>query len=233
MKKNTLIQSLAIAAALLVGCGGGEPEPAAPIVPETPDIDLITASAENKIDVVKQHIAAGTDLDQKDPNPNGVQTTSLGIAAAFGYTEVAKALIDGGADVNVPDKNGSTPLHTAAFMCHAEIVQALVAKGADKSARNNSGGTALESVDNGDERSPVGHDPLPLDREVCPVHIVLGGRRVEDLRGDGDHYLAHVVADAFAGKTRVQQHQMVYQALQGRMGEELHALALQTAPRES
>ena len=96
---------------------------------------------------MKQHIAAGTDLDQKDPNPNGVQTTSLGIAAAFGYTEVAKALIDGGADVNVPDKNGSTPLHTAAFMCHAEIVQALVAKGADKSARNNSGGTALESVE--------------------------------------------------------------------------------------
>ena len=58
--------------------------------------------------------------------------------------------------------------------------------------------------------------------------------RIEDLRGDGDHYLAHVVADAFAGKTRVQQHQMVYQALQGRMGEELHALALQTsAPPEA
>ena len=57
--------------------------------------------------------------------------------------------------------------------------------------------------------------------------------RIEDLRGDGDHYLAHVVADAFTGKTRVQQHQMVYEALQGRMGEELHALALQTATRDS
>jgi len=53
---------------------------------------------------------------------------------------------------------------------------------------------------------------------------------IEDLRGDGDHYAATVVSAAFAGKTRVQQHQMVYQALQGRMGEQLHALALQTAP---
>ncbi len=52
---------------------------------------------------------------------------------------------------------------------------------------------------------------------------------IEDLRGDGDHYAAYVVSPAFKGKTRVQQHQMVYQALQGRMGSELHALALQTA----
>ena len=55
---------------------------------------------------------------------------------------------------------------------------------------------------------------------------------IEDLRGDGDHYAAHVVSSAFRGKTRVQQHQMVYQALQGRMGNELHALALQTAAPE-
>lgn len=52
---------------------------------------------------------------------------------------------------------------------------------------------------------------------------------IDDLRGDGDHYAAHVVSEAFRGKSRVQQHQMVYQALQGRMGGELHALALQTA----
>lgn len=52
---------------------------------------------------------------------------------------------------------------------------------------------------------------------------------INDLRGDGDHYAAFVKSAAFAGKTRVQQHQMVYAALQGRMGDELHALALQTA----
>ena len=53
--------------------------------------------------------------------------------------------------------------------------------------------------------------------------------RIDDLRGDGDHYAATIISAAFKGKTRVQQHQMVYQALQGRMGNELHALALQTA----
>ena len=52
---------------------------------------------------------------------------------------------------------------------------------------------------------------------------------VEDLAGDGNHYRAHVVAPAFRGISRVQQHQMVYQALGGRMGGELHALALTTA----
>jgi stress-induced morphogen len=56
---------------------------------------------------------------------------------------------------------------------------------------------------------------------------------IEDLRGDGDHYAATVVSAAFRGKTRVQQHQMVYAALQGRMGGALHALALQTsAPQD-
>ena len=49
---------------------------------------------------------------------------------------------------------------------------------------------------------------------------------INDLRGDGDHYAAHVKSEAFRGKSRVQQHQLVYKALQGRMGNELHALAL-------
>ena len=55
---------------------------------------------------------------------------------------------------------------------------------------------------------------------------------IEDLRGDGDHYAASVVSAAFKGMSRVQQHQMVYKALQGRMGNELHALALQTSVAE-
>ncbi len=52
---------------------------------------------------------------------------------------------------------------------------------------------------------------------------------IADLAGDGDHYAATVVSEAFRGRSRVQQHQMVYAALQGRMGGALHALALQTS----
>ncbi len=51
---------------------------------------------------------------------------------------------------------------------------------------------------------------------------------IEDLRGVGDHYSARIVSSAFVGKSRVQQHQMVYAALQGKMGGQLHALALTT-----
>jgi stress-induced morphogen len=52
---------------------------------------------------------------------------------------------------------------------------------------------------------------------------------IKDLAGDGDHYAAHVVSAAFKGVPRVRQHQMVYEALGGRMGDVLHALALTTA----
>ncbi|MCA0200426.1 MAG: BolA family transcriptional regulator [Proteobacteria bacterium] len=51
---------------------------------------------------------------------------------------------------------------------------------------------------------------------------------IQDLRGDGDHYAAVVTSSAFKGKSRVQQHQMVYAALKGKMGGQLHALALTT-----
>ena len=64
-----------------------------------------------------------------------------------------------------------------------------------------------------------------LIKEALPDATVT----IEDLRGDGDHYAAHVVSSAFEGKSRVQQHQIVYAALKGRMGGELHALALQTS----
>ena len=69
-----------------------------------------------------------------------------------------------------------------------------------------------------------------LIKEAIPDAEVV----IEDLRGDGDHYAAQVTSATFVGKSRVQQHQMVYQALRGRMGDQLHALALQTtAPRDA
>jgi stress-induced morphogen len=52
---------------------------------------------------------------------------------------------------------------------------------------------------------------------------------IQDLAGDGDHYAAMVVSEAFRGKSRVEQHKMVYEALEGHMGGTLHALALRTA----
>lgn len=55
---------------------------------------------------------------------------------------------------------------------------------------------------------------------------------IKDMAGDGDHYAAMVMSAAFKGKTRVQQHQMVYDALKGRMGGQLHALSLQTAVKK-
>ncbi|MBV1796413.1 BolA family protein [Siccirubricoccus sp. G192] len=67
-----------------------------------------------------------------------------------------------------------------------------------------------------------------LIREALPDARVT----IEDLAGDGDHYAATVVSEAFRGKSRVQQHQLVYAALRGRMGGELHALALQTSAPE-
>lgn len=69
------------------------------------------------------------------------------------------------------------------------------------------------------------HEIERLIRQAIPDATV----DIRDLAGDGDHYAAHVTSEAFRGKTRVAQHQMVYQALQGRMGGELHALALSTA----
>ena len=75
-------------------------------------------------------------------------------------------------------------------------------------------------------------DPATIEsliKQAMPDAIV----EIRDLAGDGDHYAATVISAAFKGKSRVQQHQMVYQALQGRMGGELHALALQTSvPQE-
>ena len=69
------------------------------------------------------------------------------------------------------------------------------------------------------------HEIERMIKEALPDAAI----EIKDLAGDGDHYAATVVSAAFKGKTRVQQHQMVYAALQGNMGGVLHALALTTS----
>ena len=73
--------------------------------------------------------------------------------------------------------------------------------------------------------------PMRADEIEAMIVAAIPDARVEirDLAGDGDHYVARVVAKSFAGVPKVKQHQMVYRALGGRMGTELHALQLETA----
>ena len=73
---------------------------------------------------------------------------------------------------------------------------------------------------------PMSQDALEAAlREGFPDATI----EIEDLAGDGDHYKARIVSKAFAGLPRVRQHQLVYAALKGKMGGELHALALETS----
>jgi stress-induced morphogen len=65
-------------------------------------------------------------------------------------------------------------------------------------------------------------------KEAIPDSTVV----IEDLRGDGDHYSANVKSSLFNGKSKIQQHQMVYKALKGKMGQQLHALALKTSSED-
>jgi ankyrin repeat protein len=139
-------------------------------------MSLHEAAMQGDLEAVRQHIKAGSDLNEKDPESgaspliiatvfgqieavkalikagadvncrNNEGSTPLIIAAAFDKIEVAKTLIEAGADVNSRNNEGSTPLHTAAFLCRTEIVEALLNNGADKNARNNTGRTALDSV---------------------------------------------------------------------------------------
>ncbi len=101
------------------------------------------AALEGNLKAIRKHIKSGTNLNEKDQVGG---SSPLIIAATFGRTEVAKTLIEAGADIDQKNNDGSTALHTAAFFCHTEIVKALLDKGADKSLRNNAGTTALELV---------------------------------------------------------------------------------------
>ena len=76
--------------------------------------------------------------------------------------------------------------------------------------------------------------PMPVeDLEACLSEAFPDAEiEIQDLAGDGDHYRARIVSTAFAGLSRVRQHQLVYAALKGRMGGELHALALETSAPE-
>jgi len=98
------------------------------------------------LEVIKQHVDAKTDLNQKDPSPEGKKASALHLAAIFGQLEIAEALIKAGADPNQRDKDGSTTVHAAAFFGHDKILLALLNAGAHPNQPDNTGATALNSV---------------------------------------------------------------------------------------
>jgi CubicO group peptidase (beta-lactamase class C family) len=108
----------------------------------TPSVNLHLAALQGNVDAVREHIEAGSNLDEKD----AYGSTPLMVAVTFGRTEVARALIEAGADLHITNNDGGTPLHTAAFLCRVDIVQALLDAGANKYLRDNFGNTPLRAV---------------------------------------------------------------------------------------
>ena len=127
----------------ILGCCDSGDSPNCDSSPAAPDVSLTDAAVSGNVEAVRQHIAAGTDLNIRNPDGGA---TALIAAASFGQNETASLLIEAGADLEVKNNEGSTALHTAAFLCREKIVKALLAKGADRNARNNAGSTALDSV---------------------------------------------------------------------------------------
>jgi len=122
--------------------GGTDVAPVEEDVVVKPSIALLDAAWAGDVVAVRQHIAAGTDLNLRGEDGG----TSLNAAAARGNDEVALLLIEAGADVNAKKADGATALHTAAFLCHEKVVRALLANGADKNMRNAAGATAYDGV---------------------------------------------------------------------------------------
>jgi len=135
-----------VAFPFIVGCGDSETPMSGNPPPPTaraPKISLHAAAASGNAAAIQEHIEEGSNLDEPEPKSGN---SPIITAAAFGKVEVAKALIAGGANVNLKNKEGSTALHTAAFFCEIEYVRLLLENGADKTIRDGKGLTAYDSV---------------------------------------------------------------------------------------
>ena len=123
----------------------------------TPDVPINTAVITGNIEAIKQHIKAKTNINEKEAMSG---STPLITAATFGKNDIAKLLIDAGANLSIQNNDGSTALHCAAFFCRIEIVQMLMDAHADMSIKNNFGATPRESV----------MGPFP---SIKPIYIML------------------------------------------------------------
>ena len=141
----------------MVGCG-----------PSAPDISIHDAASSGNIEAVKQHLAAGTDVNAKDEDEN----TLLHIAAVRGHKEIAELLIAKGADVNAKDEDGWTPLHYAETK---EVAELLINEGADVNAKGEGGETPLD----------VAINPFYNKTEIANLLRKHGGKTGEELTAEG------------------------------------------------
>ena len=166
-----------IAAVVLVGCATTQsPEP-----PKTKvlDVPILAAAYNGNIEAVKQHLAAGTDVNAKD-DLTGL--TPLFDAVSSGKKEVAALLIDKGADVNGKIAMGFTSLHNAAGSGRYEIVELLIEKGADVNEKNDFGITPLDMA----EVSASRDEETELDyKKVDDLLRKHGGKTGEELEAEG------------------------------------------------
>ncbi len=125
---------------------------------KTPGTDIHSAVILNNIEAIKQHILAGSDINEKDPFGGSSPLIS---AALFDKEDIVEILLDAGAELNFQNNDGSTALHTAAFFCRPKIVQLLLDSGANKSIKNNNGNSAYDMVTG------------PFE-EVKPIYDILG-----------------------------------------------------------
>jgi len=145
LKINSLkmLFNIALITLLLPACAKSDSDNKEKSGIDKPKIDIHTAILTDNLEVIKQHIEAGSDLNEKEVFGG---STPLISAATFGKIEIAKVLIDAGADLNMVNNDGSTALHSAAFFCRVEIVQMLIDAKSDKTLKNKFGSTARESV---------------------------------------------------------------------------------------
>jgi len=182
-----------IAAVVLVGCGESqqsapapEVKPAEPVAeaaqpkPPTakaPDISIHEAAEKGKIEMVKQHLAAGADVNAKD----GIGGTPLYIAAFYGSQRTRDLLRQHGGKTG--DFDGWTPLNYAAFVGHKEIAELLIAAGADVNAKDDDGKTPLDWAEK------VRHADRPktkaVKKETANLLRKHGGKTGEELKAEG------------------------------------------------
>ena len=108
-----------------------------------PNVGIFTASGAGNLKAIAQHIAAGTNLNVKEPAGGG---TPLIVTTVAGQTEAARLLIDNGASLGATNNDGATALHTAAFFGHPDTVKLLLECGAEVNAKNIRGETPLDTV---------------------------------------------------------------------------------------